>query len=260
MLYVLYPLSHAFAQLISSLSFGAIRPPPPYDPATTEAALLRARTAGGRPDVSRALRTLVRVHGVQMLLDGVYNCDPHPGNVLLLPDGRLGLIDYGMVGRLTPDDRRSIARVVVGLAAGDMETVVREYTNGGYRATSQSGRPHGPEATYRLATFHLDRIDLSPVRASSGGPPVPIFKLLHNTIERRVPDWVEQGRRLGALLIGVGSQSGRPFSLSHEWAPIAEEALFLLDEHGNSAGLAETTDRPREANKVRLKTHLTGLT
>eukprot|EP00967_Tisochrysis_lutea_P058169 scaffold73908_cov35-Tisochrysis_lutea.AAC.5 len=103
-------------------------------------------------------------------------------------------------------------------------------------------------------------IDLSPVRASSGGPPVPIFKLLHNTIERRVPDWVEQGRRLGALLIGVGSQSGRPFSLSHEWAPIAEEALFLLDEHGNSAGLAETTDRPREANKVRLKTHLTGLT
>lgn len=37
---------------------------------------------------------------------------PHPGNVLLLPDGTLGLIDYGMVGRLAPAERQAIARVV----------------------------------------------------------------------------------------------------------------------------------------------------
>ena len=48
-----------------------------------------------RHDLSRLVRTLVRVHGCQLLLDGVYNADPHPGNVLVLPDGRLGLIDYG---------------------------------------------------------------------------------------------------------------------------------------------------------------------
>ena len=41
-----------------------------------------------------------QVHGTQMLLDGVYNADPHPGNIIVLADGRLGLIDYGMVGRL----------------------------------------------------------------------------------------------------------------------------------------------------------------
>ena len=40
-----------------------------------------------------------------------------------------------------------------------------------------------------------------------------------------MPDWVEQARRLGGLLIGVGSQAGRPISLAHEWAPIAEEVL-----------------------------------
>ena len=37
--------------------------------------------APSRVDVGRALRTLVRVHGVALLLDGVWNADPHPGNV-----------------------------------------------------------------------------------------------------------------------------------------------------------------------------------
>ena len=50
--------------------------------------------------MGRVVRELVHIHGCQLLLDGVYNADPHPGNVLLLPDGTLGLIDYGMVGRL----------------------------------------------------------------------------------------------------------------------------------------------------------------
>lgn len=31
-------------------------------------------------------------------MDGAFNGDPHPGNILLMPDGKLGLIDYGQVG------------------------------------------------------------------------------------------------------------------------------------------------------------------
>jgi ubiquinone biosynthesis protein len=41
-----------------------------------------------------------------ILVNGVYHSDPHPGNVILLPDGRLGLIDFGQIGVLT-DDRRA---------------------------------------------------------------------------------------------------------------------------------------------------------
>ena len=51
-----------------------------------------------------ALKTLVHVHGLQLLGSGLYNADPHPGNVLILPDGRLGLLDYGLVGRLSKKD------------------------------------------------------------------------------------------------------------------------------------------------------------
>ena len=178
---------------------------------------------------------------------GVYNADPHPGNVLLLPDGRLGLIDYGMTGRLEPHEREAIARVVLGLAAGDQRAVVDEYERAGYRACWHSGAPHGPDAVFRFATFHLDRIDLSPVRTGPDGATMPVLALFKSTLEKAVPDWVEQARRLGGLLIGVGSQAGRPISLAHEWAPIAEEVLRAA--HGTRAPDAR-----------RLRTHLTGLT
>ena len=40
-----------------------------------------------------------------ILVDGYFHADPHPGNVIFMPDNRLGLIDFGMVGRVT-DGRR----------------------------------------------------------------------------------------------------------------------------------------------------------
>lgn len=41
-----------------------------------------------------------RVHGHQIFVDGAFNGDPHPGNILLTPDGKLGLIDYGQARAL----------------------------------------------------------------------------------------------------------------------------------------------------------------
>jgi aarF domain-containing kinase len=45
------------------------------------------------PNTPRIVDTLMRVHGYQLLLDGLFNADPHGGNFLLLPDGRIGLIE-----------------------------------------------------------------------------------------------------------------------------------------------------------------------
>merc|ERR1740138_1240959 len=58
----------------------------------------------------RLARSLFEVHGHEIFQNGLFNSDPHAGNVLLLPDGRLGLLDYGAVMRLTIEQRTSIAR------------------------------------------------------------------------------------------------------------------------------------------------------
>jgi hypothetical protein len=57
------------------------------------------------------------------------------------------------------------------------------------------------------------------------GDKMEIMDLFRTTRERVVPSWVEEGRRLGGLLMGVSVQAARPISLSKEWMPIAKQAL-----------------------------------
>jgi ubiquinone biosynthesis protein len=56
-----------------------------------------------------------------ILVDGIFHADPHPGNVMYLPDNRIALIDFGMVGRLSPARRRQIIDLLAGLASHDVE-------------------------------------------------------------------------------------------------------------------------------------------
>ena len=50
-----------------------------------------------------------------MLVDGCFNADPHPGNLLLLEDGRIGLIDFGQTKRIDRETRLGLARLIVAL-------------------------------------------------------------------------------------------------------------------------------------------------
>jgi ubiquinone biosynthesis protein len=51
-----------------------------------------------------------------ILVDGFFHADPHPGNVFFLPDNRIVLIDFGMVGRLAPRRRREVIDLLAGFA------------------------------------------------------------------------------------------------------------------------------------------------
>jgi len=176
-------------------------------------------------NLGRALKTLVHVHGIQILLSGTYNADPHPGNVLILPDGRLGLLDYGMVGRLSQKDRETAAKTILALSNRDKAATAKLYRDNGYKISFKDGGSSVDDAVlHRFASFHLDRIDLSPLTLDNGET-VDLMELLRSTRERVVPSWIEEGRRLGGLLMGVNAQAARPISLAKEWRPIAKEAL-----------------------------------
>ncbi len=55
----------------------------------------------------------------QIVIDGVFHADPHPGNIMLLADGRLGLIDFGSVGRLDSELRAALQRLLLALDRRD---------------------------------------------------------------------------------------------------------------------------------------------
>ena len=139
-------------------------------------------------------------------------------------DGKLGLLDYGMVGTLSKSDRHAVARTILALSKRDKAETARIYTQHGYRAEFKDGTTADTAVLHRFASFHLDRIDLSPLTLDSGET-VDTLELLRSTREKAVPKFVEEGRRLGGLLMGVSTQAARPISLSKEWKPIAERVL-----------------------------------
>ena len=62
--------------------------------------------------------TLVRAYLKQIIIDGIFHADPHPGNVLLMPDGRLALIDLGMVGRISPIMQERLLKLLLAVSEG----------------------------------------------------------------------------------------------------------------------------------------------
>jgi len=55
--------------------------------------------------------------------DGFYHADPHPGNLLVLPGGVIGILDCGMVGRLDERMREEIEEMILALVTGDAQTL-----------------------------------------------------------------------------------------------------------------------------------------
>lgn len=72
-----------------------------------------------REIASRGADTILEMVFVQ----GCFHADPHPGNILVLPDGRLGLVDFGMVGNLPDARRRELLDLLMAVVEQDIEGV-----------------------------------------------------------------------------------------------------------------------------------------
>ena len=55
----------------------------------------------------------------QVMVDGIFHADPHPGNILLLFDGQLGLLDFGSVGRIDAEMRGALQRLLLAVDHGN---------------------------------------------------------------------------------------------------------------------------------------------
>ncbi|MEU6154179.1 AarF/UbiB family protein [Actinosynnema sp. NPDC047251] len=64
-------------------------------------------------------RSLLDVLLRQVMLNGVFHADPHPGNIMLLADGRLGMLDFGSVGRIDGQLRSALGKLLLAIDRGD---------------------------------------------------------------------------------------------------------------------------------------------
>lgn len=76
------------------------------------------------PTLARQLATLVLY---QVFETGLFHADPHPGNVFVLPDGRLCLHDFGMIGELDEPLREGLTRLLDAVVRGDARVATDTY-------------------------------------------------------------------------------------------------------------------------------------
>ncbi len=109
--------------------FDRIVVPAPVDSYTTSRVLTMDFISGkkvtsigplGRIDIDGPdlAANLFGVYLHQIVVDGVFHADPHPGNVFLTDDGRIALIDLGMVARIPPGHQEALLQLLLAISEG----------------------------------------------------------------------------------------------------------------------------------------------
>lgn len=70
-------------------------------------------------------KIIIRAIFQQVLIEGFFHGDPHPGNILALADNVISFIDFGMVGRLTPDMKANFALIVIAMMRQDIDGMIQ---------------------------------------------------------------------------------------------------------------------------------------
>lgn len=117
-------------------NFGAaaiVRIPKVYDALTDDFVMVmefldgvkirNAREAGH--DMDKVGQNLLTVAYDMLFEHGFFHGDLHPGNVLVLPGEVIGVLDFGMVGRLTQEMRNNVISIIFALQRGDTRTIAR---------------------------------------------------------------------------------------------------------------------------------------
>jgi predicted unusual protein kinase regulating ubiquinone biosynthesis (AarF/ABC1/UbiB family) len=88
---------------------------------------LHERIAAGDVRLDELMRLLAEVYLKMMLEDGFLHADPHPGNLLIDSEGRLVLLDFGMVVRVQPELRLQLVQTVIAAGRQDVDGVVNGF-------------------------------------------------------------------------------------------------------------------------------------
>ncbi|GBD97406.1 MAG TPA: AarF/ABC1/UbiB kinase family protein [Nitrospirae bacterium] len=78
-------------------------------------------------DRSDLARRGVNAYFKMIFEDGFFHADPHPGNIFVMPDGKIGLVDFGIVGWLTPDMMENIANAFLAVLKRDFDRLIDVY-------------------------------------------------------------------------------------------------------------------------------------
>jgi len=108
-----------------------------------------------------AIKTLVRLMLQTIFEEGLFHADPHPGNVFVLPDGRLSLLDFGMTGELDETMRDSLTLLLEAVVKGDARAAKEAYLE--MAPASANVNRAGLLVDIKAVLYEIHRSDLTDV-------------------------------------------------------------------------------------------------
>ncbi len=167
-----------------------------------------------------------------------FSGDPHPGNSMLLPDGRVAFMDFGLFKRMPPGTVELEITVARAVIEGDTETIMRIGTETGFFPEPDKFKPERVLEHFRAATSWYtsdEYIELTPEYATQvlidmSDPRSEYFGMLRH--ESAPPDHLF-GRRMEVLTLAVIAQlhaRGNFHRMAREWFYNDEPATELGEQ------------------------------
>ena len=154
-----------------------------------------------------------------VFVDGLYHADPHPGNFLVLPGDRVGLLDFGMIGRLSEARRREFLRLLWAVVRRREEVVVDTLIGW------SEGEELDVEMLTQDCTAFIDRYDGRPIEQVDTPSLLADIADIVRANELYLPADLTLLLKLFITLDGTGKLLDPGFQMSRHVAPFVESAM-----------------------------------
>lgn len=187
------------------------------------------------PFAQRVAGHIVQACFDQLFLDGLFHADPHPGNCLVLEDGRLGLIDFGATARLSYSMRETLVVIVLSVGMRDAGAIARLL----YRVGIPEERVR--LASLREAVAELLEEKLRDQQTYAEQDPMALLQALFDVASRfgvRIPAEYALIGRAAVTVEGILRQLDPDFEVVEQARPMLRKLLeeqFHPRELGNTA-------------------------
>ncbi len=180
---------------------------------------------------------LTEVFCAQILRDGFFHADPHPGNILVQPGPKLVLLDFGLAKDFPPAFRDGIVRLTFAILSNDKDAMVRAFTELGFRTRNGS-----PDTLVSLAEAFLGGAVKSGKAYADKELMEQFAESLPNELKKNpvveVPGDVLLVSRVMGLLSGLGKSLDSKVDLFATLMPYAQQLMMAQAATSIAAGSA----------------------
>jgi ubiquinone biosynthesis protein len=184
-------------------------------------------------DLKRVARIGADLILAQIFEHGFFHADPHPGNLMVLEDGRICFLDFGMMGMILPQHRRHLSDIIIGIVNQDSHKLTR--------ALIEFSRSENVPSRERLEYEVFELVESYahlPLKDINMGDLIPKMLSLVFDYNLRLPPNMFMLSKALITIEGVGSRLDPEFNMMERVEPFARKLIlrrFSPERLGKSA-------------------------